>query len=93
MSTPARAAVANLLVRISGRAAGTLQQQIYRDIRRAILTGVLAPGARLPSSRVLADDLRVSRTTAVLALEQLAAEGYLAGRRGAGTFVADDLPD
>src|SRR5262249_38681592 len=67
--------------------------QIYRGIRRAILAGVTTPGTRLPSSRVLADDLRVSRTTATLALEQLLAEGYLATRRGAGTFVAEDLPD
>ena len=85
--------VANLLIRIDGRSAGTLQQQLYREIRRAILDGVLTPGTRLPSSRALADDAGVSRTTAVLAMEQLTAEGYLAARRGAGTFVAEDLPD
>jgi GntR family transcriptional regulator / MocR family aminotransferase len=85
--------VTNLLIRIDTRARETLQQQIYREIRRAILSGVATPGARLPSSRALAEDLNVSRTTAVLALEQLLAEGYLAARRGAGTFVAKDLPD
>lgn len=85
--------VANLLIRLDGRSAGTLQQQLYREIRRAILGGVLTPGTRLPSSRALADDLGVSRTTTVLAMEQLMAEGYLAARRGAGTFVAEDLPD
>src|SRR5437667_10359 len=83
----------NLLIRIGSRARATLQQQVYRGIRRAILTGAAVPGTRLPSSRALADDLGISRTTTVLALEQLAAEGYLATRRGAGTFVADDLPD
>jgi GntR family transcriptional regulator/MocR family aminotransferase len=83
----------NLLIRIGSRAGATLQQQVYRGIRRAILTGAAVPGTRLPSSRALADDLGISRTTTVLALEQLAAEGYLAARRGAGTFVADDLPD
>ena len=83
----------NLLIRIDTRAREPLQQQIYREIRRAILRGAAAPGTRLPSSRALAEDLRVSRTTAVLALEQLLAEGYLAARRGAGTFVATDLPD
>lgn len=85
--------VANLLIRVDGHLAGTLQQQLYREIRRAILGGVLTPGTRLPSSRALADDAGVSRTTVVLAMEQLTAEGYLAARRGAGTFVADDLPD
>jgi GntR family transcriptional regulator / MocR family aminotransferase len=83
----------DLFVHIDPRAAGTLQQQIYRSIRLAILSGAVSPGTRLPSSRELADDLRVSRTTAVLALEQLLSEGYLAARRGAGTFVAEDLPD
>jgi GntR family transcriptional regulator / MocR family aminotransferase len=84
---------ANLLIRIEPRGHDTLQQQIYQGIRRAILSGVASPGTRLPSSRGLADDLRVSRTTAMLALEQLLSEGYLATRRGAGTFVAEDLPD
>ena len=83
----------NLLIRLDPRARGALQQQIYAGIRRAILDGVVAPGTRLPSSRAVAEDLGVSRTTAVLALEQLLAEGYLATRRGSGTFVAQDLPD
>ena len=84
---------ADLLVRINRRAGSALQQQIYSEIRRAVLDGVVPPGARLPSSRALADDLAVSRTTTLLAFEQLAAEGYLVGRRGSGTFVAHELPD
>ncbi len=84
---------ADLLVRVDRRAGSALQQQIYSEIRRAVLDGVVAPGARLPSSRSLADDLAVSRTTTLLAFEQLMAEGYLVGRRGSGTFVAHELPD
>jgi GntR family transcriptional regulator/MocR family aminotransferase len=83
----------SLLIRIDPRVRGALQQQIYAPIRHAILQGVLAPGTRVPSSRELADDLGVSRTTALLALEQLLAEGYLATRRGSGTFVANERPD
>ena len=83
----------SLLIRIDPRARGALQQQIYAGIRRAILDGLVAPGSRLPSSRALAEDLRVSRTTSLLAVEQLRAEGYLTARRGSGTFVADVLPD
>src|SRR5262245_6167240 len=82
-----------LLIRIDTRARKGLQQQVYIAVRRAILDGTLAPGARLPSSRTLADDLRVSRTTTLLAYEQLSAEGYLAARHGSGTFVAHELPD
>lgn len=83
----------SLLIRIDPRGPGGLQQQIYAGIRRAILGGVVAPGTRLLSSRALAQDLGVSRTTTLLALEQLLAEGYLATRRGSGTFVAHELPD
>src|SRR5262245_38530108 len=82
-----------LLIRIDTRAREGLQQQVYFAVRRAILDGTLAPGVRLPSSRKLAEDLRVSRTTTLLAYEQLLAEGYLAARRGSGTFVARELPD
>ena len=52
-----------------------------------------SPGTRLPSTRALAHDLGVSRTTTLLAVQQLEAEGYLTGRRGSGTFVAKELPD
>jgi GntR family transcriptional regulator/MocR family aminotransferase len=82
-----------LLIRIDSRGRATLRDQVYGAIRSAILDGVLIPGTRLPSSRALADDLRVSRTTTILAYEQLLAEGYLSARHGSGTFVAGELPD
>ncbi|MCM2254907.1 MAG: PLP-dependent aminotransferase family protein [Vicinamibacteria bacterium] len=82
-----------LLIRLDPGERGGLQRQIYAGVRRAILDGVLPPGTRVPSSRELAADLRVSRTTSLLALEQLVAEGYLAARAGSGTFVAHELPD
>src|SRR5262252_3422820 len=72
---------------------GSLHQQIYRAFRNEILSGVLAPGERVPSTRALADLLKVSRNTAVSAYEQLLAEGYLETRLGAaGTVVAPVLP-
>jgi GntR family transcriptional regulator/MocR family aminotransferase len=86
-------ATGDLLIHIDPNAGDTLQRQIYYGVRRAILTGLIKPGARLPSSRVLAADLGVCRTTSLLALEQLIAEGYIATRPGSGTYVAPDLPD
>jgi GntR family transcriptional regulator / MocR family aminotransferase len=83
----------SLLVRLDVRERGRLQRQIYASIQRAILDGVVAPGTRIPSSRALAADLGVSRTTTLLAVQQLQAEGYLTGRRGSGTFVAAEIPD
>ena len=86
-------APSNLLIRLDPRLREGLQQQIYGSVRRAILEGVLAPGTRVPSSRALATDLGVSRTTTLLAVQQLQAEGYLTARRGSGTSVAVELPD
>jgi GntR family transcriptional regulator/MocR family aminotransferase len=80
-------------VRLDPHASDTLQAQIYGAVRRAILDGTLQPGAALVSSRALATDLGVSRTTTLLAFEQLTAEGYLTAQRGSGTFVARELPD
>jgi GntR family transcriptional regulator/MocR family aminotransferase len=89
---PPRSA-ASLLVRLDTQKRGSLQRQIYAGLQRAILGGVVGPGTRLPSSRALAEDLGVSRTTTLLALDQLASEGYLTSRPGSGLFVAQELPE
>lgn len=70
-----------------------LYRQIYKAIRKAILSGEFPARMRLPATRFLAEQLGVSRITVVNAYEQLFAEGYLEGKTGAGTFVAAQLPD
>lgn len=70
-----------------------LHRQIYDGIRRAILDGLLRPHQRVPSTRVLATDLGVSRLPVLAAYDQLLHEGYLQGRVGSGTFVNTALPD
>ena len=72
---------------------GPLYRQAYRGLRAAILDGRLAPGERLPSSRVLARDAKLARNTVLQAYDQLVAEGYAESRRGAGTFVVAELPE
>jgi GntR family transcriptional regulator / MocR family aminotransferase len=67
--------------------------RIHDRIRAAISSGALAPNARLPSSRTLAKDLGVARNTVDWALGQLVADGYIVRRRGAGSFVAAQLPE
>jgi len=81
------------MLRLDG--SGSLYGQVYRALRDEILTRTLAPGERVPSTRALAELLKVSRNTAVMAYEQLLAEGYLEARDGAaGTIVASTLvPD
>jgi GntR family transcriptional regulator / MocR family aminotransferase len=66
-----------------------LRQQVYLQLRDAIDAGTFAPGARLPASREQARVLGVSRNTVLWALERLQAEGYLVGRVGDGTYVAE----
>lgn len=70
-----------------------LFHQIYERIREAILARRLKTGSQLPPTRVLAQELNVSRNTVINAFEQLIAEGYLVGKLGAGTFVTEKLPD
>jgi len=68
-----------------------LSRQIYMWFRQAILSGTLAAGERLPSTRDLAEQARVSRTVVLLAYDQLLAEGFVQGVAGSGTYVAEGL--
>jgi len=72
------------LRRSSGRRTG-----LELAIRAAVGDGRLLAGTRLPSTRALAGQLRLSRGTVSAAYDQLVAEGYLVSRRGAGTEIAD----
>lgn len=62
-------------------------------MRRAILDGRLKAGTRLPSSRLMAQDLDCARGTVVLAFDQLVAEGYVVSQAGSAMSVAANLPD
>jgi len=68
-----------------------LYRRLYLALREAILTGRVRH--RLPSTRRLAQDLGISRNSVATAFELLQAEGYLSGRIGSGSYVADHLPD
>ncbi len=66
-----------------------LARQLYQALRERILDGRLVGGTRLPASRELAALLGISRNTVTRALDQLYAEGYVAGRVGDGTYVVE----
>ncbi len=70
-----------------------LYHQIYDTLRGLIISGELASGTRIPSTRELMYDLKVSRTTVRHAFDQLIAEGYLSSRCGSGTYVASQIID
>ncbi len=66
-------------------------RQIYRQLRSQILNGELREGDSLASTRSLASDLGISRSTVVEAYDMLLAEGFLESRQGSQTVVAQGV--
>ena len=66
-----------------------IYEQVYSQIRSAILSGELREGDLLPSIRSLAKDLRISVITTKRAYDELEAAGYLVTVAGKGSFVAE----
>jgi GntR family transcriptional regulator/MocR family aminotransferase len=64
-------------------------RQLQQLLRQAVISGELPAHTRLPSTRLLADELGVARNTVIEVYEQLAVEGCVLSRRGSGTVVAD----
>ena len=85
--------VFGLPISIPPRSSGERLRALHGQLRAAILAGRLQPGLRLPSTRALADACGVSRNTAMAAYDLLLSEGYLVARQGAGTYVANALPN
>lgn len=71
----------------------SLYRQLYRGLAEAIKTGRLAPGTRLPPTRVLAEQLGLSRQTVIAAYQELHADGLVGGHVGRGTFVMEPAGD
>lgn len=82
-----------MLISLDRDSSESLQEQIFTRIREQIVSGVLRPGSGVPSSRILADQLKVSRNSVIFGYERLINEGYLVARPMVGTFVAEILPD
>jgi len=78
----------DVAIAIDRKASIPLYRQLYDRLRTHIVSGQLEPGTRLSSTRSLAAELGVSRTTTALAYEQLLLEGYVKSRVGDGTRVA-----
>lgn len=64
-----------------------IYEQIYRQIKEMILSGVLKAGDALPSMRVLAQQLRISVITTKRAYEELERDGFIESFTGKGSFV------
>src|SRR5690349_3981830 len=81
------------VIALDRRSAKPLHKQLYEGFCAAIVDRHLRVGQRIPSSRSLASELRVSRMPVITAYSQLLAEGYFEARSGSGTFVSSSLPD
>ena len=81
------------LIAVDRKGEKPLHRQIYDAFRAMILERRLQPGQQVPSTRALADELRISRIPVLGAYAQLLAEGYIESRSGAGTFVTNSLSD
>ena len=81
------------VIQVQKRASDSLYRQVYEGYRKAIVDGSLRTGQRVPSTRVLALELGISRMPVLNAYAQLLAEGYLESRVGSGTVVSRSLPE
>jgi GntR family transcriptional regulator/MocR family aminotransferase len=89
-----RSIIAFEMIQLDRTAAEPLHEQLYRQIRDELVSGSFEKNSsRLPSSRVLAADLGISRLTVNLAFLKLHEEGYLRSKVGSGTFIAESLPE
>lgn len=77
-----------LMIPLDSQRTTPMYEQIYRYMKEEIRQGDLKAGSRLPSTRVLADHLKVSRSTTQMAYEQLLSEGYIHSKPCRGYFVA-----
>src|SRR5216110_1831770 len=89
-----RSIIAFEMIRLDRTATEPLHEQLYRQVHDELKSGRFSDASsRLPSSRDLATDRGISRSTVRLALSKLHAEGYLRSKPGSGTFVANLLPE
>jgi GntR family transcriptional regulator/MocR family aminotransferase len=86
--SPRQFQVRELFVTLDRGKRTQLARQLEDQLRAAIQTGRLATGEQLPSTRMLADELGVSRGVVVRAYAQLSAEGYLTVRQGSSHQVS-----
>ena len=78
-----------IMMNLQGGAKAPLYEKIYEYIKSEITDGRIPRGERLPSTRLLAKNLAVSRSTVEMAYDQLLAEGYIQAEPCRGFFVCD----
>ncbi|MEC2401084.1 PLP-dependent aminotransferase family protein [Bacillus subtilis] len=80
-----------LWIKVNKSSKVPLTRQIYIQIRQEILSGRLKEGWKIPSTRELSKELKISRNVVISAYELLYAEGYIESRQGAGSFISKGI--
>ena len=80
------------MIRIEPSDPTPIWSQIEEGLRRLVASGILPPGASVPSVRDLASELRINPATVARAYQRLTEAGVLTVRRGDGTYVAEKPP-
>ena len=78
-----------LMIPLNSDISTPMYEQIYEYIKQDILHGILLKNTKLPSSRILAEQLNVSRSTVNSAYEQLLSEGYIYSKEKKGYYISD----
>lgn len=78
-----------IMIDLQGGAKAPLYEKIYEYIKNEIVDGKISKGEKLPSTRLLAEQLSVSRSTIEMAYNQLLAEGYIVSEACRGHFACD----
>jgi len=82
-----------LVIKLNSSGKTSLQNQIADKIRKLIVNTNLQRGSKLPSTRELSEQLRVSRNTVKGAYDKLLDEGYIESKHGSGTYVSSSIPE
>ena len=77
------------MIHLDYRDSRPIYEQVKDGLRRLMVTGVLAPGDKLPSVRAMASQLSINPNTIQRAYAELEAEGYVVSVAGKGCFVAE----
>lgn len=89
---PAKSLNSEIRIELDRESCKPLYRQLYDVLKRFIIDGVLPPGTKMQSSRDLASQLEIARSTVIWAYDQLMADGYFQSLIGKGTYVSRDLP-
>lgn len=84
--------VLDLALQLPPAGSRDVRRRLHEQLKAAILDGRLTAGLQLPASRALAEQLGLSRNTAMAVYDLLLSEGFIVSRPGAGTFVAGAAP-